>query len=135
MERKNINRGFKQLRVWNDAIELYILTSKMLGNFPFELKKSASNCIDASHSISRNIAEGYSRKSIKEYLNFLNIALGSSGEYHSCIYSFYKANQITSEEFNQLDELHYKTENELIQLIKSLQIKLKEGNWDQSFIS
>lgn len=135
MERKNINRGFKQLRVWNDAIELYILTSKILGNFPFELKKSAANCIDASHSISRNIAEGYSRKSIKEYLNFLNIALGSSGEYHSCIYSFHKANQITNEEFNQLDEHHYKTENELIQLIKSLQIKLKEGNWDQSFIS
>ncbi|PWI46434.1 four helix bundle protein, partial [Candidatus Heimdallarchaeota archaeon B3_Heim] len=40
---------------------------------------------DSSHSISRNIAEGYSRRSIKEYLNFLNIALGSSGEYHSCI--------------------------------------------------
>jgi len=26
--------------------------------------------IDSSHSISRNIAEGYSRRSIKEYLNF-----------------------------------------------------------------
>jgi len=135
MERKNINRGFKQLRVWNDAVELYILTCKLISNFPYELKKTASNCIDASHSISRNIAEGYSRRSIKEYLNFLNIALGSSGEFHSCIYSFYKADQITSEDFNQLDELHYKTENELIQLIKSLQIKLKEGNWDQSFIN
>lgn len=135
MERKNINRGFKQLRVWNDAIELYILTCKIISNFPYELKKTASNCIDSSHSISRNIAEGYSRRSIKEYLNFLNFALGSSGEYHSCIHSFHKANQITNEDFNQLDELHYKTENELIQLIKSLQIKLKEGNWDQSFIN
>ncbi len=99
MERKNINRGFKQLRVWNDAIELYVLTCKLLTEFPFELKKTAANCIDASHSISRNIAEGYSRRSIKEYLNFLNIALGSSGEYHSCIFSFHKANQITNEEF------------------------------------
>jgi len=44
-------------------------------------------CIGFSHSISRNIAEGYSRRSIKEYLNFLNISLGSSGEYHSCIIS------------------------------------------------
>ena len=143
MERKNINRGFKQLRVWNNSVELYILTCKLLSKFPYELKKTVSNysliahedrrCIDSSHSISRNIAEGYSRRSIKEYLNFLNIALGSSGEYHSCIISFYKANQITKEEFEQMDKLHYKTENELIQLIKSLQKKMKEGNWDDKF--
>ena len=134
MERKNINRGFKKLRVWNDAIELYILTCKIISKLPYELKKTATNCIDSSHSISRNIAEGYSRKSIKEYLNFLNIALGSSGEYHSCIYSFLKADQITNEEFETLDKQHYKTENELIQLIASLQRKTKDGNWNNSFI-
>ena len=133
MERKNINRGYKQLRVWNDAVDLYVLTCELLSKFPFELKKTAGNCIDCSQSISRNIAEGYSRKSIKEYLNFLNIALGSSGEFHSCIFSFNKANQLTKEEYEQLDELHYKTENELIQLIKSLQKKMKEGNWEDAF--
>lgn len=133
MERKNINRGFKQLRVWNDAIDLYILTCKILSRFPFELKRTTSNCIDCANSISRNIAEGYTRRSIKEYLNFLNIALGSCGEYHSCIYSFLKAEQLTKDEFDQLDELHYKTENELIKLIKSLQTKLKEGTWDEVF--
>jgi four helix bundle protein len=133
MERKNINRGFQKLRVWNDAVDLYILTCRIISNFPFELKKTASNCIDCSHSINRNIAEGYSRRTIKEYLNFLNISLGSSGEYYSCIVSFHKANQISDEEFEQLDSLHYKTENELIQLIKSLQTKMKEGNWDAEF--
>lgn len=133
MERRNINRGFKKLRVWNDAVDLYILTCKLLNGFPFELKKAASNCIDSAHSISRNIAEGYSRRSIAEYLHFLNIALGSSGEYHSCISSFYKANQVTKEEFEQLDKLHYKTENELIQLIKSLQKKMKNGKWENTY--
>ncbi len=133
MERKNINRGFMQLRVWNDAIDLYVLTCKFLIRFPYELKKTAGNCIDSLLSISRNIAEGYSRKSIREYLNFLNIALGSSGEYYSCIFGFNKANQLTIEEFKQLDDLHYKTENELIQLIKSLQKKMKEGNWEDTF--
>lgn len=133
MERKNINQGFKQLRVWNDAIDLYVLTCNFLMKFPFELKKTAGNCIDSSHSISRNIAEGYSRKSIKEYLNFLNIALGSSGEFHSSIYSFYKAGQITEESYEKLDKLHFKTENELIQLIKSLQEKVKKGGWEDSF--
>ena len=133
MERKNINRGFKKLRVWNDAVDLYVLTCKVISAFPFELKKTASNCIDSSHSISRNIAEGYSRKSIKEYLNFLNIALGSSGEFHSCLVSFYKANQISQEDFDQIDELHFKTENELLMLIKSLQKKMKDGDWNDTF--
>ena len=134
MDRKNINRGFKQLRVWNDAIDLYVISYKLFLNFPFELKKTAGNCIDSVHSISRNIAEGYCRKSIKEYLNFLNIALGSSGEFHSCLVSFLKAEQITKDQFEKLDELHYKTENQLIQLIKSLQQKMKDGTWEDSFL-
>ncbi|MBI5182802.1 MAG: four helix bundle protein [Nitrospinae bacterium] len=67
MDRKNINRGFKKLRVWQDAVSLYILASKILSHFTFELKKVAANCIDAVHSISRNISEGYCRRSLKEY--------------------------------------------------------------------
>jgi len=133
MERKNINRGYKKLRVWNNAIDLYVLTCKFLIKFPFELKKSVGNCIDCCQSISRNIAEGYSRKGLREYLNFLNIALGSSGEYHTCIYSFKEANQLSIDEFEQLDLLHFKVENELIQLIKSLQKKLRDGEWKDTF--
>ena len=81
MERKNINRGFKKLRVWQDAISLYVLACKILTNFPFELKKVGANSINAAHSISRNISEGYCRRGLKEYLNHLNIAPGSCGEF------------------------------------------------------
>lgn len=127
MDRKNINRGYKQLRVWTDAIDLYILVCKHLSHFPFELKKTSGNAIDACHSISRNIAEGYCRKSVKDYLNFLNYSLGSSGELYSCLYSFKMANQISEEVFDEIDSLHYKTENGLIALIKSLNNKLKNS--------
>ena len=133
MERRNINRGFKKLRVWEDAIELYLLAMKIFPQFPFEMKKTGANAIDAAHSISRNIAEGYCRRSLREYLNFLNIALGSCGEFHSCYYSFFKANIISEKDFETLDAHHYKVENELIQLIKSLQKKLKNGEWVDSF--
>ena len=74
-ERKNINRGFKRLNVWKDSVLLYILACKVFAKFPFELKKISANSIDAAHSISRNISEGYCRRSLKEYLNHLNIAL------------------------------------------------------------
>ena len=135
MDRKNINRGFKKLRVWQDAVSLYILACKVFTNFPFELKKVAANCIDAAHSISRNISEGYCRRSLKEYLNHLNIALGSCGEFHSCYYTFKQAGQITDEEYEQLDQLHYKVENALLKLIGSLQKKQAGGEWEDNLQS
>ena len=133
MEGKNINRGFKKLRVWQDAVSLYILACRVFANFPFELKKVAANSIDAAHSISRNISEGYCRKSLKEYLNFLNIALGSCGEFHSCYDSCRQAGQINKGEFEEIEKVHYKVENELLKLIASLQKKAKEGDWADNF--
>jgi hypothetical protein len=32
-----------------------------------------------------------------------------------------------------LDDLHYKVENELIKLVKSLQKKQKDGDWTETF--
>jgi len=133
MYRKNINRGFKKLRVWQNSISLYVLAYKIFSKFPFELKKIASNSIDASHSISRNVSEGYCRRSLKEYLNHLNIALGSCGEFHSCCVSFKQANQITDDEYEQLDQLHYKVENALLKLVESLQKKQKDQHWEDNF--
>ena len=133
MERRNVNRGFKRLRVWQDAVSLYILACKIFVNFPFELKKIVANSLDAAHSISRNISEGYCRRSLKEYLNHLNFSLGSCGEFHSCYVSFKKAAQISQDEYEQLDELHYKVENELLRLIESLQNKKKDQVWEDSF--
>jgi len=133
MDRKNINRGFRKLRVWQDSVALYVLACKIFTNFPFEIKKIASNSIDAAHSISRNIAEGYCRRGLKEYLNHLNIALGSCGEFHSCYVSCHRADQIAVDEFEQLDELHYKVENQLIKLIESLQKKQEDEQWEDNF--
>ena len=130
MDRKNINRGFKKLRVWQDAVSLYVLACNIFTNFPFELKKVAANSIDAAHSISRNISEGYCRRSLKEYLNHLNIALGSCGEFHSCCFSCKQAQQISEDEYERLDQLHYKVENALLKLIESLQKKQAEKQWE-----
>jgi four helix bundle protein len=133
MDRNNINRGFKKLRVWQDAVSLYVLACQIFVDFPFELKKVASNAIDAAHSVSRNIAEGYCRRSLREYLSMLNIALGSSGECHSCYESFRAAGQISESDYQKVDQLHYKVENELLKLIESLQRKQMSGDWMENF--
>ena len=134
MKRKNINRGFKKLRVWQDAVLLYVLASKIFIKFPHQIMRVASNSIDAAHSISRNIAEGYCHRSIKEYLYYLNISLGSCGEFHSCYESCKKADQLSDDEFEQLDQLHYKVENGLLKLIESIQRKQKSKDWEDNFI-
>lgn len=134
MERKNINRGYMKLRVWQDAVDLYVLASKIFTKLSYSQLKVASNSIDASHSISRNISEGYCWRSLKEYLNFLNYSLGSCGEFHSCYYSCFKANQISESDFETLDALHFKVENQLLKLIESLQKKMKDNNWKDNFI-
>ena len=132
--RKNINRGYTKLFVWNDSIEIFKMVFEMTKDFPYSLSKSRNNILDSAHSISRNIAEGYCRRNLKEYLNFLNISLASTGELFSGFISFREAGVITNEKFEKFDELHYKPENELINLIKSLQKKQKTVNWVDNFL-
>lgn len=96
---KNKNRGFQKLRVWQDAIQYYKHTYKIFKNFPFELKKVASQAIASSDSVHRNISEGYCRRSIHEYIRFLYIALGSLGESVSGLHAYRVSEQISEEEF------------------------------------
>ncbi len=132
-DRKNKNRGFKQLRVWHDAVNLFVLVNIILKKLPYELNKPKMNTLDACHSIQRNIAEGYCRRSPKEYLNFINISLGSSGELNSSMISFHSAKYIFDEDFEEFDKLHYKTENELLKLAESLQKKILNKDWDEHY--
>jgi four helix bundle protein len=132
--RKNINRGYRQLIVWQDAIAFYVLTSRVFGQGPYLLRRVASQQIASVDSIHRNVAEGYCRRSLKEYLQFLNIALASAGESVSGLHAFRSANQITEAEFETLDAAAWKLENGLKRLIESLQRKATEGDWETSFV-
>ena len=133
-ERKNINRGYMKLIVWQDAKKLYHITCKIFQKFPYELKKAASNQIASVDSIHRNIAEGYCRKSINEYLQFLNVSMSSLGESVSGIYVYREADQITEEEFEKFDTLAFKIENGMKKLIEKLQYKRHNGTWNDTFI-
>src|SRR5512146_227943 len=99
-ERRNINRGYQKLIVWQDAGELYVLTCNIFRKFQYELRRVASNQIASVDSVHRNIAEGYCRRSLNEYLQSLNIALGSLGESVSGVHVYRKAGQLSEAEFD-----------------------------------
>ena len=126
---KNKNRGYQKLRVWQDAIEFYRLNSRIFGGFPYHLRRVASQAMASSDSVHRNIAEGYCRRSIKEYLNFLNIALGSLGESVSGLHVYREAKQISEDDFAKLDGLAFRLENGLLKLVESLERKQITGDW------
>ena len=133
-ERRNINRGYMKLIVWQDAKAFYVLTCGVFRAFPYELKRVASQQIASVDSIHRNIAEGYCRRSLKEYLQFLNVALSSAGESVSGIHVCHAAGQIPPDQFDDLDGVTYKLENGMKRLIESLQEKQQTGEWQDSFI-
>ena len=134
MERRNINRGYQKLIVWQDAANLYSVTCRIFGKFQYELRRVGVNQIASVDSVHRNIAEGYCRRSLNEYLQFLNIALASLGESVSGAHVYRRAEQLSGSEFEEWDALAYKLENGIKKLIESLQYKRATGKWDDSFI-
>jgi four helix bundle protein len=133
MERRNINRGYMKLTVWQDTIAFYTQTVSVFRAWPYEMRRVASQQIASVDSIHRNIAEGYCRKSLNEYLQFLNVALSSTGESVSGLLAYHTAKQLTDEEFETMDAQAYKIENELKRLIESLQKKRRNGTWQDEF--
>ncbi|MBV8585034.1 MAG: four helix bundle protein [Verrucomicrobia bacterium] len=128
MERRNVNRGYRKLTVLNDAIGYYAATSETFCEFPFVLQRVVSQQIASVDSIHRNIAEGYCRRALSEYLHFLNIALASAGELVSGLHAFCAAKRIADVDFERLDAIAFKLENGLKRLIESLQRKKLTGH-------
>ncbi|MGE5804721.1 MAG: four helix bundle protein, partial [Ignavibacteria bacterium] len=110
-KRHNLNRGFMKLEVWRNAIELFQLSAEFIEAIPNMDLKLKSQILDSAQSISSNIAEGYCRKSISEYLHFLNISLGSAGELFTRIIGLMEIKLLTNLQFNEFDLKHYEVEN------------------------
>ena len=133
-ERRNKNRGYQQLLVWQDAIELYGLVFQSVRGWPFEQKKLASQSIASADSVHRNIAEGYCRRTVREYLQHLNIALGSLSETLSGFIAYSRTGQVEPSTFEQLDTLIFRLENRLLKLVESLERKRDAGDWTETLI-
>ncbi len=132
--RRNKNRGYQQLLVWQDAIELYGLTLRAVRGWPFEMKKLASQSMASSDSVHRNVAEGYCRRTVREYLQHLNIALGSLGETLSGFIAYSRNDQIEPTTFEQLDTLIFRLENRLLKLVAALELKRDAKDWTETLV-
>jgi four helix bundle protein len=128
-ELRNKNRGYMNLVVWQKAIQLF----QHAWSAAYEQQKIdfklRSQFADAAHSIAANIAEGYGRRSINEYIQFLYYALGSLAETMARAIGLNSTHQLSNASFHQFDALHYEVENRLLRLIEKLEEKREAGDW------
>lgn len=98
-------KGFRNLHVWTKSHQLTLDIYKSTQQFPKEeLFGLVSQLRRPSTSIPTNIAEGSGRKSEKEFIQFLSIALGSANEVDYLIELSKDLGFISQEVWNQLDQ-------------------------------
>src|SRR5438552_17654946 len=77
-KRRNLNRGYMKLEVWQRGMDLFKLVFRLAGKVSdFKLK---SQFMDAAQSVPANVAEGYGRRTLPEYIQFLHTAKGPLAE-------------------------------------------------------
>lgn len=132
---KNINRGFRKLEVWKEAVELFVLVKDMLSRIKTLSYKTKAQIEDSVLSVSSNIAEGYGRRYLKENIQYNNIALASLAENYSQIFALLSSNDIDKEWFDNYDMNHYSLENKLISYNRSQIKHLKDKQeWRDDYL-
>ena len=79
--------GYKKLLTWRQANEIFELTEEFVKTLPKyhpetgqKTMDTADHMLRSARSVVRNIEEGYSRSSTKEYVTFLGFSKGSLEE-------------------------------------------------------
>jgi len=119
-------KSFEELTIWQEARELtnriYILSKR----FPKEeLYGLTSQIRRASVSIMSNIAEGFNRRSTKEFINFLIISRASISEVQNDLYISLDLNYINKEDFEIIYNHAQKISMSINKLITYLRSQVK----------
>lgn len=117
-------KSFTDLNAWKEGhkivLEIYLITRK----FPKEeLFGLTSQIRRSAVSITSNLAEGFSRKSLKEKVQFYRIALGSTSELQNQLLISKDINYLNQSNFTRIAEqtiVVSKLINGLIKVIKKL---------------
>ncbi|MDC9723038.1 MAG: four helix bundle protein [Urechidicola sp.] len=117
-------KTYRELIVWQKSMELVKATYKVSRLFPeyekFGLSSQIQRCIV---SVPSNIAEGYCRNSLNDYIRFLNIATGSLYEFQTQIEIASNLNYIEKDTFNKIFEDSREIERMMSSLIRKLKQK------------
>ncbi|NOX89164.1 MAG: four helix bundle protein [Calditrichaeota bacterium] len=111
----------KDLDVWKDSVEFVTLIYHLSKKFPKdELYGLVNQIRRAAVSIPSNIAEGAGRRSKKDFIKFLYIALGSLSELETQIIISQNLRFLSESDSEKLLQRMFKIRSQLNGLIKSV---------------
>lgn len=114
-------QNFTDLIAWKEGHELVLFIYKITDKFPQkEIYGLTSQIRRAAVSITSNIAEGFSRNSYKEKIQFYYLALGSLTELQNQFIIAKDINYINNAVFDKLSKLSIIVSKLINGLIKSL---------------
>ena len=115
--------SYKELTVWQKAYKLSILIYTTTETFPKKEDFSLTSQMRRSAvSIPSNIAEGYNRNHRKEFIQFLQIAYGSSAELETQLSLAHDIGYIEKENFIAISALM----TEVLKMLNVMIRKLKQ---------
>jgi four helix bundle protein len=98
-------RSFRDLDAWKEGHKLVIEIYKMTKNFPKEEVFGLCNQLRrAAVSITSNIAEGFSRNSLKEKVQFYSMAKASNTELQNQLLIAKDVGYLNQQKFKELEE-------------------------------
>jgi four helix bundle protein len=116
--------SFRDLAVWQRAIELTLAIYKLTATFPDSERFGLTNQLRrASVSVASNIAEGYGRSTKGEYIQFLGHARGSVSEVETQLVIAKALGFGSKETLHKAEELCSEVGRMLRAMMKSLQSK------------
>ncbi len=116
-------KSYRELIVWQKAIDMTMLVYAIAKTFPTEEKYSiTSQMTRAAVSIPSNIAEGFGRYNPVEFARFLRISLGSLFELQTQLEIVHRLNYIDDNKCCEIINLG----NEIEKMINSLIAKSVE---------
>ncbi len=108
-------QSFRELRVWQAAMELVVNVYRISAIFPVTENHGLTSQIRrASVSVPSNIAEGFGRHNYKEYIHFLRIANGSLAELETQTEIALRLGFISQDTFTEMLELCVSLRKQLI---------------------
>ena len=126
MNQVSSNKGYKKLKVWQEAHKLTVMVYKETRKFPKEELFSLTNQIRrAAVSVPANIVEGQARGSKKLFRQFLNIANGSLVEVEYYLELSKELSYLTGRQFDELDQQRLLVGRMLNGLAKSVRKNLE----------
>jgi len=96
-------KKLEDIQAWQKARQVTRMIYQLTNNGMFAKDFGLRNQIQrASVSIMANVAEGFGRRSDKEFANFLNMAHGSASETQSHLYVALDLGYVDQDSFDQL---------------------------------